>query len=135
MKQNQKGFTLIELLVVIAIIAILTAIVTTSLNSSKTKANKAAFKSEMASVKSALIYRCDSFNLTASDPGIVNVTNDKRTLGTIATTPAQSCGPTGSGTFSVSFNAAPDGTNAGTIGGCTGATVTEAGITYTGTGC
>ncbi len=125
----QKGFTLIELLVVIAIIGILSAIVSVSLTGSKIKASTAGFKSEMASVKSSLILSCDAAALTLSTAGIANVTNDKRTIGSIG---SQNCGLNSSATFSVSYSAAPDGTNAGTVGTCTDATVTESGITFTG---
>lgn len=55
----QKGFTLIELLVVIAIIAILSAIVITSLAPAQKKARVAAFQSEVRSAAAGFVLLCD----------------------------------------------------------------------------
>ncbi len=59
-KKKKKGFTLIELLIVIAIIGILASIVLVSLNSSRTKARGAAFKSSVSSIIPAAIICEDS---------------------------------------------------------------------------
>jgi len=55
----QKGFTLIELLVVIAIIAILSAIVITSLAPAQRKARVAAFQAEVRSAAAGFVLLCD----------------------------------------------------------------------------
>ncbi|MEI6580968.1 MAG: prepilin-type N-terminal cleavage/methylation domain-containing protein [bacterium] len=50
-KYNRKGFTLIELLVVVAIIGILTTIVLGSLSQARAKADDAAVKSNLGTIK------------------------------------------------------------------------------------
>ena len=59
MKKFTKGFTLIELLVVIAIIGILSAVVLTSLNSARGKANRTSALATLRSVMPELIVCAD----------------------------------------------------------------------------
>ena len=124
-KKKKKCFTLIELLIVIAIIGILASIVLVSLNSARTKAQVAAFKSQASSVQAAAIMGCDT-SAAAYGAATASATGFSIAQGT------NSCGTNGSGTFNLVATANQIGT------GTCAANITEAGVTKfygTATGC
>ena len=61
----EKGFTLIELLVVIIILGILAAVVIFAIGNTKDNANKAACKTELSTIETAIAaYNTDEANTT-----------------------------------------------------------------------
>lgn len=114
MKNFKKGFTIIELLVVVAIIGLLSSIVLASLNDARTKANKAAFKSET----SAYVPKGnnDCLGATLVPPTDTAVTDWDPSF------TSDTCSSNG-GTFSISANNLK-------VSGCK-ATITQDGASYT----
>lgn len=109
-----KGFTLLELLVVISVIGILASVIMVSLSSSKNKAKKANFKSEVAG-----LYK-PAYNYCISNPG----GTFSYSAGSYIAASTIACTASG-GITSTTINPSP------AITGCTSGTVTDTGATFT----
>lgn len=127
----QKGFTLIELLVVIAIIAILSAIVITSLAPAQRKAKVAAFQAEVRGAAPDFVIRCDDIAGTTNALTLPATTDYKNVNWATASVPAATnrCND-GLGTFVVSGIQA----KAFSLLECS-ATITNGNVTYGGSEC
>ena len=118
-----KGFTIVELLVVVAIIGILASVVMAITSGYRIKSKSAAFKSEINSLQKSFNVACATDIITNND-----IQNGKTFNKSIIDVALQSCGLSGSGTFSFSI---PSTNGAG----CTSAIVTESKVTFLPAGC
>jgi uncharacterized RDD family membrane protein YckC len=100
-KKNKVWIIVVVLIfVLITVVGILAAIVLVSLSSAKQKAKESSFKAETSSIITAMMIACEDRAISVSDLGSPKYFNPNVAIKTLV----QDCGPSGSGSFSITIN-------------------------------